>query len=275
MNANYFSHDSNARNDEKMLAVRMRLGAEGYGIYFMIIERMRDEADYTSIKDYNSLAFDFRVASDKVKSVVEDFDLFTTTEDGKRFYSESFIKRMELKDEKTKKRSDAGKIGMEHRWKNNNVTKTDNNVITMLGENITSKVKERKEKESKENNKEKEEREEKKIHTPKTFSLEISEVENFLINEQRWMEETVCMRHHISVEMAKDYIHEFVETLKDRAEETKTPKDAKQHFINWLKKQKEKQNDTAAKNRNDNSKEYRDQYLMQKYQTIVGKSAEV
>ena len=75
--------------------------------------------------------------------------------------------------------------------------------------------------------------------------------------------------------MAKDYIHEFVETLKDRAEETKTPKDAKQHFVNWLKKQKEKQNDTAAKNRNDNSKEYRDQYLMQKYQTIVGKSAEV
>ena len=51
----YFSHDSNARNDEKILAVRMRLGAEGYGIYFMLIERLRDESDYTSVKDYNMI----------------------------------------------------------------------------------------------------------------------------------------------------------------------------------------------------------------------------
>ena len=100
---NYFSHDSNARNDEKILAVRMRLGAEGYGIYFMIIERLRDSVDYMSVKDYNNIAFDLRVSAEKVKAVIEDFGLFTFTEDGKRFYSESFLQRMKIKDEKSEK----------------------------------------------------------------------------------------------------------------------------------------------------------------------------
>lgn len=90
-NSSYFSHDSNARNDEKILAVRMRHGAEGYGIYFMLLERLRDEADYMSVKDYNMLAFDFRVSAEKVKSVVEDFGLFSFSEDGKKLYSDSFL----------------------------------------------------------------------------------------------------------------------------------------------------------------------------------------
>lgn len=33
----YFPHDSNARNDAKILKVRMKYGAEGYGVYFMRI----------------------------------------------------------------------------------------------------------------------------------------------------------------------------------------------------------------------------------------------
>lgn len=100
---NYFSHDSNARNDEKMLAVRIKYGAEGYGIYFMILERLREEAKYSCVKDYSLLAFDLRVDASKLKSIVEDFGLFAFTEDGKCFYSESFNLRMVLKDEKSGK----------------------------------------------------------------------------------------------------------------------------------------------------------------------------
>lgn len=109
---NYFTHDSNARNADNILALRMRLGAEGYGIYFMILERLREEPDYTSVKDYNMLAFDFRVGSDKVKSVVEDFGLFHFTEDGERFYSDSFLRRMQVKDEKSEK----AKASASKRW---------------------------------------------------------------------------------------------------------------------------------------------------------------
>lgn len=114
---NYFSHDSNARNDEKLVRLRMKQGAAGYGVYFMILERLREEADYMSAKDYNMIAFDLRVDAAIVKSVVEDFGLFTFTDDGKCFYSESFTRRMGIKDTLRRQRSEGGKIGMKNRWK--------------------------------------------------------------------------------------------------------------------------------------------------------------
>ena len=110
--AYYFSHDSNARNDDKILAVRMKLGMEGYGIYWSIIEKMRENADYMCIKDYNVIAFDLRVSSEKIKSLVEDFNLFIFTENSKKFYSESFLERMATKDYKSKKAKKAAEI----RW---------------------------------------------------------------------------------------------------------------------------------------------------------------
>lgn len=114
---NYFSHDSNARNDEKLVRLRMKQGAAGYGVYFMILERLREEADYMSAKDYNMIAFDLRVDAAIVKSVVEDFGLFTFTDDGKCFYSESFTRRMDIKETLRRQRSEGGKIGMKNRWK--------------------------------------------------------------------------------------------------------------------------------------------------------------
>ncbi|WP_367294646.1 Lin1244/Lin1753 domain-containing protein [Levilactobacillus yonginensis] len=116
---NYFSHDSNARNSSKMLQVRMKVGAIGYAIYFMLLERLRDEDDYTSVKDYNAIAFDLRVDASQIKAVVEDFGLFAFTDDGKYFYSEGFNKRMALKDAKSRRRSEAGKKGAKSRWDGN------------------------------------------------------------------------------------------------------------------------------------------------------------
>lgn len=155
---NYFSHDSNARNDDKILAVRMKFGAEGYGIYFMLLERLREDSKYMSIRDYNMIAFDFRTSVDKIKSIVEDFGLFIFTEDGKYFYSENFNERMSVKDEKAEKLSIAGRKGMAIRYAkkqqndNNVITgldNLDNNVITDEEKNLTSKVKESKVKKSK------------------------------------------------------------------------------------------------------------------------------
>ena len=108
---NYFSHDSNARNDEKVIRLRMKHGAAGYGIYFMILERLREDANYMSVKDYNMIAFDLRVDAALVKSIVEDFGLFTFTEDGKHFYSDSFARRMYVMEEARSRRSVAGKKG--------------------------------------------------------------------------------------------------------------------------------------------------------------------
>ena len=97
----------------------MKLGAEGYGIFFMLIERLREEEEgYKSTIDYDTLAFDLRVEPEKVKQVVENYDLFKFTEDGKYFYSDSFNERMEMMDLKRKKLAEAGKKGAEKRWGN-------------------------------------------------------------------------------------------------------------------------------------------------------------
>ena len=106
---NYFPHDSNARNSDKLIPLRARFGAEGYGIYFMLIERLREESSYMSVKDYNMLAFDLRVDAGKVKSVIEDFGLFAFADNGKCFYSESLMRRMKVKDEKSEKARQSAK----------------------------------------------------------------------------------------------------------------------------------------------------------------------
>ena len=134
----YFSHDSNARNSEKLIRLRMKEGAEGYGIYFMLLERLREEPGYSSERDYNMLSFDLRVDASLIKTVVEDYELFTITEDGKQFYSSGFKKRMEFMDSKKKIFSEAGKRGMATRWNNHvkdRLSENDNEVITTLSEN--------------------------------------------------------------------------------------------------------------------------------------------
>lgn len=111
----YFFHDSNARLDEKLVRLRMQYGAAGYGVYFMILERMCDDPEYTSVKDYNAIAFDLRVDSALIKAVVEEYGLFDFTDDRKVFYSKSFLTRMREKDAKTQRRQAAGKASAEAR----------------------------------------------------------------------------------------------------------------------------------------------------------------
>lgn len=142
--SNYFSHDSNSRTDEKIILLRIKYGAEGYGIYFMILENLREQANYSFAKDYSLLAFDLRVEEDKIKSIIEDFGLFSFTECGSRFFSESFNKRMSYKDEKSNKaRESANK-----RWENDTNAKISNaNALPKHTKNDASKVKESKVKE--------------------------------------------------------------------------------------------------------------------------------
>ena len=123
----YFNHDSNARNDEKIVALRIRYGAEGYGVYFMLIEMLQAAPGCTLEKDYKALAFDLRVSARRIKSIVEDFDLFTPTDGGNNFYSERLIKYASDVDESYERYAEAGRKGMKARWKKSEP-------ITMLSE---------------------------------------------------------------------------------------------------------------------------------------------
>ena len=136
----YFSHDSGARNDDKIIAVRMKLKAEGYAVYFMILEKLLECTNYMSVKDYNVLAFDFRVGANVVKSVIEDFGLFEFTEDGKYFYSTKFNDRMKPLDKMREQRSEAGKKSAEKRANQQKINENPTTVERSMGE-ISTKEK--------------------------------------------------------------------------------------------------------------------------------------
>lgn len=136
----YFPHDCNARNDDKLIAVRMMHKAAGYATYFMILERLGESSDNMSVKDYNVIAFDLRVGADIVKSVVEDFGLFEFTEDGKHFFSNRFKVQADKRREKSEKAINSANA----RWGNNA------NAMRTQCDGNANKVKKSKEKKSKE-----------------------------------------------------------------------------------------------------------------------------
>lgn len=246
--AHYFPHDSNARNSDKLIRLRMRHKSAGYGVYFMILERLREEPEYMSVKDYNMIAFDLREDASLIKSVVEDFGLFVFTDDGKYFYSESFSRRMEIKDEQSKKRSEAGKKGLEKRWESNkdmaNATNNDSKAIANATESNSNK------KEIKEN-KEISPEGDTKNNAPDGASLlpelsDASEVElsvcrQRMLADTYWIE-TFCMNNSISIEQFNKAIDIFFKTLQNRGEIRKSAKDAKFHFSSWLNLELQKHN---------------------------------
>ncbi len=108
--AYYFPHDSNARNDQRILKVRMQHGMEGYGIYFGIVEILRESKDYMlSLSDIPSIAYDLRIDPTLVEIIISNYDLFEIK--GDTFYSRSLKKRLECMDEKKQKRQEAGRLG--------------------------------------------------------------------------------------------------------------------------------------------------------------------
>ena len=108
--AYYFSHDSNARNDQRLMKLRMKYGPEGYGIYFMIIEILRDTENYTlNISDIESICFDLRADKNKVLDILKNYELFEFNDDF--FNSRSLSRRMEKLDKIKQKRREIGKLG--------------------------------------------------------------------------------------------------------------------------------------------------------------------
>lgn len=112
----YFSHDCDARNDERVTRLRIRYGAAGYGIYFMLLELLQAAPEYTLETDYKALAFDLRVPACRIKTIVEQSGLFVLIDDGKRFYSERLARDMGEQEKLEQRRAEAARIGAEARW---------------------------------------------------------------------------------------------------------------------------------------------------------------
>lgn len=103
----YFSHDADARNDEKIIGLIMEHGMEGYGIFWSIIEMLRTATEHKMHLDYKRIAFALHVDDENVKSVIHGFELFDNDE--RFFWSESLLRRMNIKNIISEERRKAAK----------------------------------------------------------------------------------------------------------------------------------------------------------------------
>jgi len=138
----YFSHDSNARTDEKIIEMRMVHGWEGYGIYWAIIELLRETSDYRMRTHYERIAYALQTQSDLIKSVINDFGLFVIDNKSEYFWSQSLLRRMEMRENKSKKARKSANA----RWgKENNRSESNANALQTHSERNARKGKEIKE----------------------------------------------------------------------------------------------------------------------------------
>ncbi len=114
----YFSHDSNARNDEKVLMLRVKHGWEGYGIYWALIEMMFESTDTRLPHEkIEGIALGNNIEIALLKQIIDtaiEEGLFKS--DGKYFWSESLRRRKKKFHELRERRSAAGVKGAEKRW---------------------------------------------------------------------------------------------------------------------------------------------------------------
>jgi hypothetical protein len=141
----YFPHYSNARNDRKLKRVIKDLGIEGYAIYFMILEVLRDQPNFKyPIKDIDLLADEFGTTDAKLKVVISNYELFIIDANSD-FFSIKQIQYLQPYIEKSQRARDAAN----KRWTDANAYA---NALQMECSSNATKVKESKVKEIKVNN---------------------------------------------------------------------------------------------------------------------------
>lgn len=123
--AYYFSHDANAQDDPKCMMLIDQLGMEGYGIFWGLIEKLRNEPDF-KLPTYvlPSLAKRWGTSTEKVQLVVSKFGLFVFEDDV--FFSARLLRSMN-------ERSEKARLSANYRWQNANAMRThsERNAIGM------------------------------------------------------------------------------------------------------------------------------------------------
>lgn len=115
----WFRHDSNAADDPKCILLIDQLGMEGYGIFWILIEKLREQPEYTyPLKLIPALAKRYATSTEKMLTVIKNFDLFSIQNDD-FFYSKSLTERMKLYSDKKNIYSERAQKAALSRWKNN------------------------------------------------------------------------------------------------------------------------------------------------------------
>lgn len=113
----YFQHDHNARNDDKILMLRDKFGAEGYGIFWLIVENMSEAPDGMIKKKFMpGLCVGIGVAMPKLQEFLDfcvSIKLF-------KFRRGNYLSGRVLRDKEwRKKKAELAKSAAKKRWEGN------------------------------------------------------------------------------------------------------------------------------------------------------------
>lgn len=112
----YFPHYANNRNEDNIIRLRMEHGVAGYGVYHMLLERLRMAEGYRCELDYKILCFDLDCDMELIRSVIYNFGLFEIVCNGQMFQSVELNAYMQIMEEKKRERTERARKAAEARW---------------------------------------------------------------------------------------------------------------------------------------------------------------
>lgn len=138
--AYWFRHDTNAKDDHKIMLLIDQLGLEGYGIYWVLIETLREQNEYKyPLAMLPILAKRYCSSAEKFKTVVTQYQLFDVFEDD-TFASLSLLRRMEAYDNIILKRKESGALGGKARAEKRKLSKCLPNAKQTDSKHVANRV---------------------------------------------------------------------------------------------------------------------------------------
>jgi len=211
LNADYFTHDSDMRNDPKVRAIRRKFGHIGFSVWNMLLELLTDadnfKIEYSEL-NIELISGDFDVEPEKLCEIIEYLlsVMLLVKKDG-YLYSKRQIERF------------SPLISKRERDRNR----------VFAGENTQSRIKKSRVKESKVNiiNN--------SIDNKPAPKINFSDVFN-----TQWMESVYRNGFDGSYDLLLDYWEKFQVEMIARDDIYRTKEDYKKHFSSWVKIQVEK-----------------------------------
>lgn len=112
----YFTHDYESTNDPKIQALLGEFGAQGYGIYWRVVEMLHSDSNHKlPFKKYLFLAIAKQMLTsvEQIEAIIDQcinvFELFSSNDDF--FWSNRVLRNFELRAQLSEKRAIAGRAG--------------------------------------------------------------------------------------------------------------------------------------------------------------------
>ncbi|MCY4781427.1 DUF4373 domain-containing protein [Sphingobacterium sp. UT-1RO-CII-1] len=244
----YFSHDYGSRNDPKLMKVLMKLGQEGKGVYWDLIEMLYEQGGYLMLSDCDSYAFALRTSEECITSLINDFGLFEN--DGEKFWSNSVMTRLNKREAKSQK----AKESAFKRWNktDSNANASNNNANALQTKSAPNAIKESKVKESKVKEIVEEEDKEENLVTDTDYPSDdaiipkpnawgayssMDDLEKVLLSHSAWQAD---FGKSLGIESTNDvpkWIKKFFSFCNGSGKIHEKESDAKSHCHSWTRRQ--------------------------------------